>query len=73
MGFLSRHLRLLFLTTALVVAAFSTGLTFLFFLVYLTAAILIGSWLYARRGLHETRRFTEQSKVGESAQQPFFQ
>ena len=55
MGFLSRHLRLLFLTTALVVAAFSTGLTFLFFLVYLTAAILIGSWLYARRGLREVR------------------
>ena len=55
MGFLSRHLRLLFLTTALVVAAFSTGLTFLFFLVYLTAAILIGSWLYARRGLRDVR------------------
>ena len=55
MRYLSRHLRLLFLTTALVVAAFSTGLTFLFFLVYLTAAILIGSWLYARRGLHDVR------------------
>ena len=55
MGFLSRHLRLLFLVTALVVAAFSTGISFLFFLVYLTAAILIGSWLYARRGLHEVR------------------
>src|ERR671914_152858 len=55
MGFLSRHLRLLFLVTALVVAAFSTGLSFLFFLVYLTAAILIGSWLYARRGLTGVR------------------
>ena len=55
MRYLSRHLRLLFLTTALVVAAFSTGLPFLFFLVYLTAAVLIGSWLYARRGLHDVR------------------
>ena len=55
MGFLSRHLRLLFLTTALVVAAFSTGLPFLFFLVYLTTALLIGSWLYARRGLQGVR------------------
>src|SRR5918999_1268903 len=55
MGFLSRHLRLVFLVTALVVAAFSTGLPFLFFLVYLTAAILIGSWLYARRGLTGVR------------------
>ena len=55
MGLLSRHLRLLFLTTALVVAAFSTGLTFLFFLVYLTAALLIGAWYYARRGLHDVR------------------
>ncbi len=55
MGFFSRHLRLLFVVTALVVAAFSTGLDFLFFLVYLTAAILIGSWLYARRGLRGVR------------------
>ena len=51
----SRHLRLLFLVTALVVAAFSTGWDFLFFLTYLTAAILIGSWLYARRGLAGVR------------------
>jgi uncharacterized protein (DUF58 family) len=51
----SRHLRLLFLATALVVAAFSTGITFLFFLVYLTAAILIGCWLYARGGLRRVR------------------
>src|SRR5688572_28605125 len=55
MGLFSRHLRLLFLATALVVAAFSTGIEFLFFLVYLTAAIVIGSWLYARRGLRGVR------------------
>src|SRR5688500_14264846 len=55
MGIFSRHLRLLFLATALVVAAFSTGINFLFFLVYLTAALLIGSWLYARRGLRNVR------------------
>jgi uncharacterized protein (DUF58 family) len=55
MGILSRHLRLLFLVTALIVAAFSTGLEFLFFLVYLTVAIGIGSWLYARRGLRGVR------------------
>ena len=39
MGLFNRHLRLLFLVTALVVAAFSTGIDFLFFLVYLTVAI----------------------------------
>jgi uncharacterized protein (DUF58 family) len=55
MGLFSRHLRLLFLVTALVVAAFSTGIDFLFFLVYLAAAIGIGSWLYARRGLRGVR------------------
>lgn len=55
MGIFNRHLRLLFMATALVVAAFSTGIDFLFFLVYLTAAILIGSWLYARRGLRGVR------------------
>jgi len=55
MGLFSRHLRLLFLFTALVVAAFSTGINFLFFLVYLTAAILFGAWLYARRGLRGVR------------------
>lgn len=37
------------------VAAFSTGIEFLFFLVYLTVAIGIGSWLYARRGLKSVR------------------
>jgi len=55
MGLFSRHLRLLFLGTALVVAAFSTGLPFLFFLTYLAAGIFIGSWLYARRGLKSVR------------------
>ncbi|MGH2402545.1 MAG: hypothetical protein ACRDE6_07510, partial [Candidatus Limnocylindria bacterium] len=55
MGLLGRHLRLLFLGTALVVAAFSTGIDFLFFLTYLMAAIGIGSWLYARRGLRDVR------------------
>lgn len=55
MGFFSRHLRLLFVVTALVVAAFSTGINFLFFLVYLTVAIIGGSWLYARRGLRGVR------------------
>ena len=55
MGLFSRHLRLLFLVTALVVAAFSTGIPELFFLVYLTGAVLIGSWLYARRGLRGVR------------------
>ncbi len=55
MALFGRHLRLLFLVTALVVAAFSTGIEFLFFLVYLTVAIGIGSWLYARRGLRGVR------------------
>ncbi|MGI8830333.1 MAG: DUF58 domain-containing protein [Candidatus Limnocylindria bacterium] len=55
MGLFSRHLRLLFAVTALVVAAFSTGIDFLFFLVYLTVGIGIGSWLYARRGLRNVR------------------
>src|SRR6187551_1081397 len=55
MGLFSRHLRLLFLGTALLVAAFSTGIDFLFFLVYLSAAIFIGSWFYARRGLKSVR------------------
>ncbi len=55
MAIFGKHLRLLFLGTALVVAAFSTGLSFLFFLVYLSAGILIGAWLYARRGLRGVR------------------
>ena len=55
MGFLGRNLSVLFIAVALVVAAFSTGITFLFFLVYLTAAIGVGSWLFARRGLYGIR------------------
>lgn len=55
MRFFSRHLRLLFIVTALVVAAFSTGIPFLFFLVYLSVAILAGAWLYARNGLRGVR------------------
>ncbi|MGH2429379.1 MAG: DUF58 domain-containing protein [Candidatus Limnocylindria bacterium] len=55
MALFGRHLRLLFLGTVLVVAAFSTGIDFLFFLTYLLAAIVIGSWLYARRGLRDVR------------------
>jgi uncharacterized protein (DUF58 family) len=37
------------------VAAFSTGLDFLFFLTYLMAAVGIGAWLFARRGLRDVR------------------
>ena len=55
MGIFNRHLRLLFLVTVLVVAAFCTGLDFLFFIVYLTVAIGIGSWVDARRGLSGVR------------------
>jgi uncharacterized protein (DUF58 family) len=55
MNFLSRNLRLLFLATALVVAAFSTGISFLFFLVYLMAALVIGTRLFAGRGLKGVR------------------
>jgi hypothetical protein len=55
MGLFNRHLRLLFVVTALVVAAFSTGIDELFFIVYLTVAIGIGSWVYARRGLTGVR------------------
>ena len=51
MGTLGRQLRFVFLGTVLVVAAFSTGINFLFFLVYLLAALLVGSWFYARQGL----------------------
>ena len=55
MGLAGRHLRVLFVATALVVAAFSTGISFLFFLTYLMAALGIGSWLFARRGLKGVR------------------
>ena len=55
MRFLSRNLRLLFLGVALLVAAFSTGIEFLFFLLYLGLILGIGSWLYARYGLRGVR------------------
>jgi uncharacterized protein (DUF58 family) len=55
MRFFSRHLRLLFIVTALIVAALSTGIPFLFFLVYLSVAILAGAWFYARSGLRGVR------------------
>jgi uncharacterized protein (DUF58 family) len=50
-----KQLRFVFLGTVLVVAAFSTGISFLFFLMYLCAALLLGSWFYARSGLRGVR------------------
>jgi uncharacterized protein (DUF58 family) len=55
MGSLARQLRFVFLGTVLVVAAFSTGINFLFFLVYLLGGLLLAAWLYARRGLNGLR------------------
>ncbi len=55
MGGLARQLRFVFVGTVLVVAAFSTGLPFLFFLMYLGAALLAGAWFYARSGLRGVR------------------
>jgi uncharacterized protein (DUF58 family) len=55
MGSLARQLRFVFLGTVLVVAAFSTGIDFLFFLVYLLGGLLLASWIYARRGLQGLR------------------
>ncbi len=55
MGGLARQLRFVFVGTVLVVAAFSTGLPFLFFLMYLGAALLAGSWFYSRNGLRGVR------------------
>jgi uncharacterized protein (DUF58 family) len=52
---LSRQLQVVFFGTALVVAAFSTGISFLFFLVYLLATLLLASRWYARRGLRGLR------------------
>jgi uncharacterized protein (DUF58 family) len=52
---ISRQLRVVFFGTALVVAAFSTGMDFLFFLVYLLATLLLASRWYARRGLRGLR------------------
>ena len=55
MGGLARQLRFVFLGTVLVVAAFSTGINFLFFLVYLLGALLLAAWFFARRGLQGLR------------------
>ena len=55
MGQIGRRLPLIFIATVLVVAAFSTGISVLFFLVYLAGALIIGSWWYARRGLGGVR------------------
>jgi uncharacterized protein (DUF58 family) len=55
MGRVGRRLPVIFVATVLVVAAFSTGITVLFFLVYLAGALVIGSWWYARRGLNGVR------------------
>ncbi len=55
MGALARQLRFVFIGTVLVVAAFSTGIDFLFFLVYLLGGLVIGSWLFARLGLRGVR------------------
>jgi uncharacterized protein (DUF58 family) len=55
MGALARQLRFIFVGTVLLVAAFSTGISFLFFLVYLLAALVAGSWLFARYGLRGVR------------------
>jgi uncharacterized protein (DUF58 family) len=72
MGSLARQLRFVFLGTVLVVAAFSTGLDFLFFLVYLLGGLLLGSWLYARRGLQGLRAgyhvLNPRAQVGEVLQ-----
>ncbi len=72
MGSLARQLRFVFLGTVLVVAAFSTGLNFLFFLVYLLAGLFIGSWWYARRGLRGVRAgyhvLNPRAQVGEVLQ-----
>jgi uncharacterized protein (DUF58 family) len=72
MGSLTRQLRVVFLGTVLVVAAFSTGINVLFFLVYLMAGLLLGSWFYARRGLQGLRAgyhvLNPRAQVGEVLQ-----
>jgi uncharacterized protein (DUF58 family) len=71
-GTLGRQLRAVFLGTVLVVAAFSTGISFLFFLVYLLGGLLLASWLYARRGLQGLRAgyhvLNTRAQVGEVLQ-----
>lgn len=67
---LSRQLRIVFFGTALVVAAFSTGISFLFFVVYLLATLLLASRWYARRGLRGLRAgyyvLNPRAQVGET-------
>lgn len=67
---LSRQLRAVFFGTALVVAAFSTGISFLFFLVYLLATLLLAARWYARRGLRGLRAgyrvLNPRTQVGET-------
>lgn len=69
---LVRQLRFVFLGTVLVVAAFSTGITFLFFLVYLLAALVLGARWYAKRGLRGVRAgyhvLNPRAQVGEVLQ-----
>src|SRR5258705_7244660 len=48
-----RRLQLLVLAAILVLAAFSTGLPFLFYLVYLAVLILGGSYVLTRLGLSD--------------------
>src|SRR4029453_13156045 len=66
----SRQLRVVFFGTALVVAAFSTGIDFLFFLVYLLASLLLPSPWVAPRGLRGLRAgyhvLNPRTQVGET-------
>jgi uncharacterized protein (DUF58 family) len=72
LGSLARQLRFVFLGTVLVVAAFSTGIDFLFFLVYLLGGLLLAAWIYARRGLQGLRAgyhiLNPRAQVGEVLQ-----
>lgn len=72
MGSMAKQLRFVFLGTVLVVAAFSTGISFLFFLVYLLGALLLVSRFYARRGLQGLRAgyhvLNPRAQVGEVLQ-----
>jgi uncharacterized protein (DUF58 family) len=69
---LGRQLRLVFVGALLVVAAFSTGINFLFFLVYLLAILLLAAWVYSRRGLRGVRAgyhvANPRAQVGETLQ-----
>jgi uncharacterized protein (DUF58 family) len=69
---LARQLRFVFVGTVLVVAAFSTGIPFLFFLMYLCAALFLGAWLYSRTGLRGVRAgyqvLNPRAHVGETLQ-----